>query len=60
MGDICVLGILSHAADLLRKPWGGFTLTNVYAKTREECEEKLAVMIEEVKKEIAMEKDCPR
>ena len=26
MGDICVLGILSHAADLLRKPWGGFTL----------------------------------
>ena len=30
---------------------------NVYAKTREECEEKLAAMIEEVKKEIAMEKD---
>ena len=29
---------------------------NVYAKTREECEEKLAVMIEEVKKEIAAEK----
>ena len=30
---------------------------NVYAKTREECEEKLAVMIEEVKKEIAEEKE---
>ena len=26
---------------------------NIYAKTREECEEKLAVMIEEVKREIA-------
>ena len=25
---------------------------NVYAKTREECEEKLAAMIEEVKREI--------
>lgn len=30
---------------------------NVYAKTREECEEKLAVMIEEVKREIAVEKE---
>ena len=29
---------------------------NVYAPTREECEEKLAVMIEEVKREIAAEK----
>ena len=29
---------------------------NVYAKTREECEEKLAVMIEEVKKEIEQQK----
>ena len=29
---------------------------NVYAKTREECEEKLAVMIEEMKMEIASEK----
>jgi hypothetical protein len=29
---------------------------NVYAKTREECEEKLAVMIEKVKAEIAAEK----
>lgn len=28
----------------------------IYAKTREECEEKLAVMIEKVKKEIASEK----
>ena len=33
---------------------------NVYAKTREECEEKLAAMIEEVKKEIAMEKERMR
>ena len=32
-------------------------LRNVYAKTREECEEKLAAMIEEVKKEIAMERE---
>ena len=30
---------------------------NVYAKTREECEEKLAVMIEEVKKQIEAEKE---
>ena len=30
---------------------------NVYAHTREECETKLAVMIEEVKKEIAVEKE---
>ncbi len=30
---------------------------NVYAKTREECEEKLAAMIEEVKKAIATEKE---
>ena len=30
---------------------------NVYAKTREECEEKLAVMIEEVNREIAAEKE---
>ena len=30
---------------------------NVYAKTREECEEKLAAMIEEMKKEIAEEKE---
>ena len=30
---------------------------NVYAKTREECEEKLAAMIEEMKQEIAAEKE---
>ena len=30
---------------------------NVYAPTKEECEEKLAVMIEEVKREIAAEKE---
>ena len=30
---------------------------NIYAKTREECEEKLAVMIEEVKAEIAQQKE---
>ena len=29
---------------------------NIYAHTREECEEKLAVMIEEMKKEVAAEK----
>ena len=29
---------------------------NVYAKTREECEEKLAAMIEEVKREIEQQK----
>lgn len=33
---------------------------NVYAKTREECEEKLAAMIEEVKREIAREKEKVR
>ena len=30
---------------------------NVYAKNREECEAKLAVMIEEMKREIAAEKE---
>lgn len=30
---------------------------NVYAKTKEECEEKLAVLIEEMKREIAAEKE---
>ncbi len=30
---------------------------NVYAKTREECEEKLAKMIDEVKREIAEERE---
>lgn len=30
---------------------------NVYAQTREECEEKLAAMIEEVKREIAAERE---
>jgi hypothetical protein len=30
---------------------------NVYAKTREECEAKLAAMIEQMKKEIAAEKE---
>jgi len=33
---------------------------NVYAKTREECEEKLAAMIVEVKREIAAEKLTPK
>ena len=31
---------------------------NVYAHTREECEEKLAVMIEEMKREIERQKAC--
>ena len=30
---------------------------NVYAKTKEECEEKLAAMIEEVRRQIAEEKE---
>ena len=30
---------------------------NVFAHTREECESKLAAMIEEVKKEVAMERE---
>ena len=33
---------------------------NVYAKTREECEEKLAAMIEELKREIAAEREKVR
>ena len=31
--------------------------TNIYAKTREECEEKLAEMIAEVKAQIKAEKE---
>jgi hypothetical protein len=37
--------------------YGKRTSHNVYAKTREECEEKLAAMVEEVKWEIAEEKE---
>lgn len=36
---------------------GKRTSHNVYAPTREECEEKLAKMIEEVKKQIVEEKE---
>ena len=39
-----------------RDAYGKRIYRNVYAKTREECEEKLAAMIEEVKKEIAAAK----
>ena len=58
-GTGCVYQINDHLYE------GRFTPTNadgkrisrnVYATTREECEEKLAVMIEEVKKEIAVKK----
>lgn len=40
-----------------RDAHGKRTSHNVYAKTRGECEAKLAKMIEEVKKEIAEEKE---
>lgn len=39
---------------------GKRTSHNVYAKTREECEVKLAKMIEKVKREIAEEKERQR
>ena len=39
-----------------RDAYGKRISRNVYAKTREECEEKLAALIEEMKKEIAAEK----
>lgn len=39
-----------------RDAYGKRISRNVYAKTREECEEKLAAMIEELKQEIAAEK----
>ena len=36
--------------------WYGNISKNVYAKTREECEEKLAELIKQMKAEIAAEK----
>ncbi|MBO5016112.1 MAG: hypothetical protein J6C92_09910 [Bacteroidaceae bacterium] len=59
-GTGCVYQINDHLWEGKYSPVGadGKRISqNVYAKTKEECEEKLAVMIEEVKQEIAAEKD---
>ena len=58
-GTGCVYQINDHLWEGKYSPKGadGKRISrNVYAKTKEECEEKLAVMIEEVKREIAAEK----
>ena len=58
-GTGCVYQINDHLWEGKYSPRGadGKRISrNVYAKTREECEEKLAVMIEEVKREIAEQK----
>ena len=41
----------------MKWPDGTTRIRTISGKTEEECEEKLAVMIEEVKKEIAAEKE---
>lgn len=59
-GTGCVYQINDHFWEGKYSPRGadGKRISrNVYAKTKEECEEKLAVMIEELKKEIAAEKE---
>ena len=59
-GTGCVYQINDHLWEGKYSPRGadGKRISrNVYAKTKEECEEKLAGMIEEVKKEIAAEKE---
>ena len=58
-GTGCVYQINDHLWEGKYSPKGADgkrIRKNVYAQTREECEEKLAVMIEEVKAEIAVEK----
>ena len=58
-GTGCVYQINDHLWEGKYSPRGadGKRISrNVYAKTREECEEKLAVMIEKVKREIAAAK----
>ena len=59
-GTGCVYQINDHLWEGKYSPKGadGKRISrNVYAKTKEECEEKLAIMIEEVKKEITAEKE---
>ena len=59
-GTGCVYQINDHLWEGKYSPTGadGKRISrNVYAKTREECEEKLAAMIEETKREIAVEKE---
>ena len=49
--------LLTTAFTASRDAHGKRISRNVYAHTREECEEKLAAMIEEMKQEIAAEKE---
>ncbi|MEE1328956.1 MAG: site-specific integrase, partial [Oscillospiraceae bacterium] len=58
-GTGCVYQINDHLWEGKYSPVGADgkrIRRNVYAKTREECEEKLAMMIEKVKGEITAEK----
>ena len=60
-GTGCVYQINDHLWEGKYSPKGadGKRISrNVYAKTREECEEKLVVMIEEMKKEIEAAKSA--
>lgn len=60
-GTGCVYQINDHLWEGKYSPRGadGKRISrNVYARTKEECEEKLAVMIEEVKKEIEAAKSA--
>ena len=43
-------------ADTLQYSYGKRMARNIYAPTREECEEKLAILIKEMKAEIAEQK----
>lgn len=52
-----ILSAVGREICSIRGVYGRRTSRNVYAKTREECAEKLAGMIEEVKKRIAAEKE---
>ena len=62
-GTGCVYQINDHLWEGKYSPKGadGKRISrNVYAKTKEECEEKLAGMIEEMKQEIANQKACTK
>ena len=58
-GTGCVSQINDHLWEGRYSPRinGGRMTRNVYAKTEAECEEKLAMLIQEMKEEIAMEKE---
>ena len=51
-----VVGHKQNGDSIFRYAYGKRMARNIYAPTREECEEKLAILIKEMKAEIAEQK----